>query len=91
MGASLDDGPTSRLVVDHGLLELDERSSIRPVVDRRRSEGIAPLHDRQAEAVLLEIRLANGQRSVCHDPKTDEDGEPRHDLCGNQNFTARSC
>ena len=39
--------------------------------------AVAPLHDRQAEAVLLEIR-ADGQRGVCDHAEADEDGEPRH-------------
>merc|ERR1712176_798456 len=77
MGASLDDGPRL-VVVDHGLLKLDERSSIRPVVDRRRSEGIAPLHDRQAETVLLEIRLPDGQCGVCDDAEAYNNSQPGH-------------
>ena len=67
----LDDRPRG-LVVDPPWSST-KGAARRPVVDRRRREGIAPLHDRQAKTVFLEIRLANGQCRVCHDPKTDED------------------
>ena len=40
---------------------------------------MAPLHDRQAEAMFRQVLIADGQRGVSDTARAYEDGEPRHD------------